>query len=93
MGRHPPGMTPAGGRLHLFRPRLLFVVHQPGHIEKTRHHRLRVIALTLEQQFINEALASSAAMRQQILELFQTMQMHLQLRIAPAACTRAHRGG
>ncbi len=45
--------------------------------------------MALEHQFVNHALAASALMHHQILQLFQPVQMPFQLRIAPPG-ERAH---
>ena len=87
-----PDTPPTWGRLgpdnSSFQPRLLFVVVVLFRAPLPRSGRATsgsaAVRLTREDQLVNEALATPAAMDQQILQLLQPVQMDLQLRIAPA---------
>ena len=91
--RPPPDIPPTWGRpgadFSPFSPDFFSSYVNFGHIDQARPAPASNRRRRLEQQLVNETLAAAAAMRQQILQLFQTMQMHFQLRIAPAR-VRAH---
>jgi len=53
-------------------------------LDQARKERLARIGRLLEVQLINEALATAAAMHDEILQLFELVQVAFELRVAPA---------
>ena len=80
---HPPTPPELGADLaptSRLLPGLLFVVGAAGeffHIDQAGQHGSAAVALALEHQFVDEALAAPAVMHQQIFEFFEAMQMRL----------------
>ena len=54
------------------------------HVDHAAQHRATAVARLREHQIIDHALAQAAARNQEVLHLFQPVQMDFQLRILPA---------
>ena len=54
------------------------------HLDQAAQEWLAVFALAVVKQLVNEALASTAAMNEQVFELFQAREVQPQLCVAPA---------
>jgi hypothetical protein len=75
------------GRLFAFWTRLLFVVttcSQLFNIDQTWQERFIQVGGSFKVEFINHALAPTAAVNNQVFELFEFVKMPLQLSIAPS---------
>jgi hypothetical protein len=77
---HPPNLGQTWPGLLTLGPGLLFVVSTAGEffdLDQAGQHGLAAVALALEHQFIDEALAAPAVVDEEIFEFFEAMQMSL----------------
>src|SRR5690349_1029886 len=66
-------------------PRKLSVVlADPLDVEQTHHEGLAAPALAVPHQLVDVALPAGAAVDEEVLEVLEALEVHVQLRLAPA---------